>query len=899
MSSTSPILPHQIIDLAMNLRVQEQKAPQRDLSCFIRSLDPAEKKHFDFQARKGFSGFWSRIGWAIAQTFRRAFGSTKYDLKTQLQMFAKRTKGVDITDGIIKSYSDQNNRSPREVYEALRSFGVLLKNCEDKLMRSKKDQATAGVKSELQPVDVLIEKTHSLCEGFFTTAFQDKSLCIDENTGALQIKGAELFAEPQNIESFFEKEHVKTEDESRVLVAMCDRVSNRKVVAAWIRKKLENVSDKKTYVVQADTIEKEFLACQRARQEPFLLELRKIFQEVKQECGLQRLRAERDENWPGYTATFAYDEEKKKFGFYYSERQKEEEENRFPLGEVADEIVENLAPKGDARVAGLKGLVLSELVGDEEARKELAHDASKKILHAYHEQNEKILPVPSTGIKAALKKFFFSGDKKDREGVIASIRKKFEEIDKSYSAQIEQVSTLLTGDGLTLFTKEEADRLINDINAEKVAAHEKLMKLESEEMKIAYFLYHLDGMQKKVTDITGALADFRVIPGVKAGAIIVLLSEFRRAASSIQEKAKEDKEVQTAAKEVIDGCDAAIAAIEKRVPEEKVGSGGPKSVQVTARDIIVKDSPGAVVQVGVVAEKISIKTKPHVAAAASRANDIFNGTVGQAGSLMTQLLGNVVGQGCAGALQGFMMGGVPGMVSMGIGSAVASIATTLVPKIGAAFGLSPWLNMALTSAASLGLSYYTASSIRLYLGATVVPVTKALAEKPKEQPSGPTTSSPLKETTASTPVPPPTVVQPLVPSVGKFTSTGTSLEVIQPSVSGEVIEPPVATSVNTPVATSVEPVVVEEKSSVPTGPSVVQQPPTPVQVSEAHAEESYSLDEFTQKVGSVANNALTAYKWSYVIGPAVSQVVNILGTVGTFFVMKNLQSSNYRSKEVF
>jgi hypothetical protein len=694
MSNLSPISAQSLMDLAMDFQAEKQAHPTT-LSCRIQSLDPAEKKHFAFRSTTGIRGFFSKIAWAITKLFSRVFKSKKFRLKLQLQEFSERLQNFDITAGLVQEYSHSKKVDARQVYEALRALGIYLKSCENKLVMTFAEAEQKKVETALRPIDVLVEKTQVLCDGFFRTAFQCCVFFIDEKTGRVRMASEDPAG--QELEEFFKKQKIAEGDQQKILVGLCNTHKNRTLIKEWLKKQFLDVPSGVTYLEHADTVGNEFLAHQTVRDAKFLEELREIVAKASLKAGKKYLNSVRDKIWPGYRLAFTYDKNTHRYGFSYTKEGKD----NIPVEDIVDEITEEMALPDDKRTLPMQGVVISTLIGDDTARKELATEAIKKIIETYRNQNAEISQPP--------KQSFFS-KRPDQSAIIKTLREQFEKLDAAYFEHIEQVTNLLTGVLRAFFTKEEADKLVAEINKEHTATQEKMMKLEKEEMHAAYCLYHLPIIKKKVLDIVGASSDFRTIPLQKANSIRLLLDEYRKAAAEMKEWAKNNPDVQKLATEVCNLCDAGSKEIGEKVPKAKAAP-STKSVTVSTGNISMNQISGSVNIV------VGIDNVTHVnVSSAGKANDLFQNLLGQPGSFLKQALGSTIAAGTAGALQGFLTGGIPGMVTQGIGGAIASLAASFVPAIFSSLGAPPFLSSLISSTAYLMMTNYTQSYLKFYLG---------------------------------------------------------------------------------------------------------------------------------------------------------------------------------------
>lgn len=308
------------------------------------------------------------------------------------------------------------------------------------------------------------------------------------------------------------------------------------------------------------------------------------------------------------------------------------------------------------------------------------------------------------------------------------------EFQKSYVPFLESV-TAFFAKGSNVLTNETMERVTNEIKKQYGSKWEALLSSKKQNIQLGLIQANVFQMSEFTAAIIQGLETAKNVPEERAGHILAWLQTIIEDAERYEEAVKNKPECALIARdlrELLKNARAAQQKLSARIRQKPLWKRERGSVSVKG-DVIInigKVDANANIQVVVNSNTGDIINKPYVQTVQKTAQAFQEQQKGP----LQRILGQTITSGVAGGIQGFVFGGVPGMVTMGIASATAVLATSMLEQAGLPTGISNVIGMT----AALATSAYTAQYVSTYLQGKIAPpeIVAPQAQPVAQKPSG-------------------------------------------------------------------------------------------------------------------------------------------------------------------
>jgi hypothetical protein len=364
----------------------------------------------------------------------------------------------------------------------------------------------------------------------------------------------------------------------------------------------------------------------------------------------------------------------------------------------------------------------------------------------------------------------------DVESCTSAIR----EVESLYISSTEQVGAFLMNEGGLLLDEKTKALIGQDTKDTYMQACEQIQSAESETVQVAFHLNNLQRMKNFALTIGGQIDNVHSIPNDRAGYLINVLHEISKGAEKIGQGCEQKKRWEMLFKEISEvqnTCSSLIKTIdalsEKQQKKTETGNVIIKNVQfhgaVNNSTVFLGINTGTIIN------------QPNVcnAAVASQkyADDKKNN--------LKSVIGKTLMATAVGATQGLVFGGVPGMVTMGIASAIGSLASVMVSEVGEKAGIPTGVTNAIGSIAAIAATQYAGQ----YIGAYIQGV------KQQEAPLATKNAESIKPVETS-PKKVEKLIGPELPGTLDATSMPRVEQGLTPNLRGTAISPPVSHAIH-------------------------------------------------------------------------------------------------------
>jgi hypothetical protein len=293
------------------------------------------------------------------------------------------------------------------------------------------------------------------------------------------------------------------------------------------------------------------------------------------------------------------------------------------------------------------------------------------------------------------------------------------EFEKSYVPFLEGVAAFFA-QGSGIMTPETMEKVTTTIKGKYGSTWDQLRKSPEDNVLYGLIQNSVKGLSEFSGAIITGIEKTKKIPEERAGHIIVLLQAIIDQAEKIQKAVTGRAECEGINKNIdklLNDCRWAQKKLSKRVPKP----GRWKEWWKWGGDTIiiqggVNVESGAVLCIG---RNNKIINKPYAKTVQKVAREFERTQRGALQAVLCQALTTGVAAGIQGLALG---GGVPGMLSLGIGSATAVLANSMIQTLGEKAGLPQGITTTIGLVATLATSAYTSQYVATYLQGKLPPL---------------------------------------------------------------------------------------------------------------------------------------------------------------------------------
>ncbi len=313
---------------------------------------------------------------------------------------------------------------------------------------------------------------------------------------------------------------------------------------------------------------------------------------------------------------------------------------------------------------------------------------------------------------------------------------------------VRAISTFILSQGAIFLNSEDQQGVVDNINTIYTLRNEQYFSVNKEVTDAARCIDALAGIKNYVKEISlGIFNHTGTITQERSGPLIILLNEQKKACEKILEGTT-NKLVIKHATEAKELCEQVVKNLSKRTEKKDMPADGAVNIHYHGNVKVVNRGAGNV-NLGVVYGDII--NSGYVIGAEKAQEGFLDSTSA------SSILQSVFGQTVQGAVSGFIFGGIPTMVTMGVFAATRALVQPLteyaVKKAGVSGEAAKWIGLMTATA----MSTYTSAYVTTYLSG------KKIEE----------VASPTKDTKeGTTPPPVPTTLEKVSSFVSKIDVLG-------------------------------------------------------------------------------------------------------------------------------
>jgi len=817
------------------------------VKCYIKSFDFDQKKPISFEATRGFV---HDVIYKIARAVRSLLGIKVFDLQSQLQNFVN-NMGAKPIDADIQQYLVKNSdQRVGQIYQNLANFFGYVEEraekIEDVTVRKKLTEQLQAIHNRWNNA-----LTSASANAFLKASGEITDLSVTEN-GRLNIRTS---SGERSADEILNTLGLEGDRRSLVLTEICQRYKTQ-LEQAFARELQKWTLEPPSLADYSSEMWSRIDRAFEGRPLPFIQmvfnqsldnRIRHSLKAQMQGKEIERYEIRLDSK-EGRVAIFI------------------KLTNTSELVSITQYANELAQPLSGERAFGnrVRALAYDEVKQKfQKYQKEAGGPASAEGIQArikefYDEEFRKIADIPATkqgwidwllGVKQL----------KTAEEQIKCCKKALQDLDASWSRTAGQIGAFFLAEGADLLGQDRSQAIVENIREQFNARYEGLLSLKGEYGLIAHFdrqIERMEGAEKEIAKKISQLKDTK-IPESEAAPLILLLDEYFKACDqmvkSLKDKGDETtKPICDAIRERAKALKAKCAQRIRDLDKKTTGGQGPVYIHVEGGIHIKQEGTGNICNAAC-AIYGDVINKPYIVQAAHTAEVAR-------GSFLSRALGQAVTVGAMGAFQGFIAGGVPGALTMGVAAAGSAFVRPFIAAAAQETLPAP-VAQAVSGMAMMAMTHYTQQYLQFYMQGWGKEEPKPVEVKPEAVVEEKPVTPQVEERVVFGPEPRPTldmtgmghVVTPLVPG------------------RGTVLEPPVRPF--SQVETSVEAPVVEQAVVVP---------PQPEQPSACWLCSERVADIWKEYIGGMPQTGRDFVSFAAVqqITNPVSFLSNLFGTIG-------------------